>query len=109
MKRISLFICFLLFSQAAWAAETIKIGFMGPLSGDFVAVGIEAKQVVELLARDTNDRGGILGRKVEVICEDDGGETPDGRSSRKETRPAGCRCGHRLLYIVNHRIRAESI
>ena len=74
MKRISLFICFLLFSQAAWAAETIKIGFMGPLSGDFVAVGIEAKQVVELLARDTNDHGGILGRKVEVICEDDGGK-----------------------------------
>lgn len=74
MKKISLlFICFFLFSQAAWAADSVKIGFIGPLTGDFVVVGIEAKQAIELLARDINDRGGLLGRRVDVIFEDDGG------------------------------------
>jgi hypothetical protein len=40
---------------------------------NFMAEGMEAKQVVELLANNTNDHGGILGKKVEMIYEDDRG------------------------------------
>ena len=32
------------------------------------------KQVVELLAEELNAKGGLLGKKVEVVSEDDGGD-----------------------------------
>jgi branched-chain amino acid transport system substrate-binding protein len=73
MKKLYLFLIILLFAHPVWAVEPIKIGFIGPLTGDYMAAGGEAKQVVELLAKNTNDRGGILGSKVEMIYEDDQG------------------------------------
>lgn len=73
MKKLYLLLIILLFAHPVWAGEPIKIGFIGPLTGDFMAEGVEAKQVVELLAKNTNDRGGILGKKVEMIYEDDQG------------------------------------
>ncbi|MDD5168973.1 MAG: branched-chain amino acid ABC transporter substrate-binding protein [Syntrophales bacterium] len=75
MKRnlLFLFLCLLMFIQEGWAAETIKIGFMGPMSGDFAVVGKEGKQVLTLLAEEINNRGGLMDRRVELLFEDDGG------------------------------------
>lgn len=73
MKKLYLLLIILLFAHSAWAVEPIKIGFIGPLTGDFMAEAAEARQVIELLAKNTNDRGGISGRKLEMIYEDDQG------------------------------------
>jgi len=73
MKKLYLLLIILLCSHPVWAVEPIKIGFIGPLTGDFRVAGTEAKQVVELMAKTTNDRGGILSKRVEMIYEDDGG------------------------------------
>lgn len=56
------------------AAETIKIGLMGPMTGSWASEGQEMKQVLTLLAEEVNGKGGVLGRQVEVISEDDGGD-----------------------------------
>jgi branched-chain amino acid transport system substrate-binding protein len=58
----------------AHAADTIKIGLMGPMTGSWASEGQEMKQVLELLAEDLNAKGGVMGKKVEVISEDDGGD-----------------------------------
>lgn len=58
----------------AYAADTIKIGLMGPMTGSWASEGQEMKQVLELLAEDLNAKGGVMGKKVEVISEDDGGD-----------------------------------
>jgi branched-chain amino acid transport system substrate-binding protein len=58
----------------ALAEDTIKIGVMGPMTGSWASEGQEMKQVVELLAEDLNARGGVLGKKVTIISEDDGGD-----------------------------------
>jgi branched-chain amino acid transport system substrate-binding protein len=55
-------------------AETIKIGLMGPMSGSWSSEGQQMKQVVELLAEELNGKGGLLGKKVELISEDDGSD-----------------------------------
>ncbi|MCX5831991.1 MAG: branched-chain amino acid ABC transporter substrate-binding protein [Deltaproteobacteria bacterium] len=73
MKKLHLLLIILLFAHPVWAVEPIKIGFIGPLTGDYMAEGMEARQVVELLAQNTNDHGGILGKKIEMIYEDDQG------------------------------------
>lgn len=63
-----------LVAGSALAADTIKIGLMGPMTGSWASEGQEMKQVLELLADDINSKGGLLGKKVEVISEDDGGD-----------------------------------
>jgi branched-chain amino acid transport system substrate-binding protein len=81
MKKLYLLLIILLFAHPVWAVEPIKIGFIGPLTGDYMAEGMEAKQVVELLAKNTNDHGGILGKNIEMIYEDDQGNPQTGRAA----------------------------
>ena len=56
------------------AADTVKIGLMAPLTGSWAGEGQGMKRVVELLADQQNAKGGILGKQIEVIAEDDGGD-----------------------------------
>ncbi len=75
MKRIALFaVGLLLMASTAMAAGPVKIGLMAPLTGPWASEGQEMKQVLELLNADLNAKGGLLGQKVEVIAEDDGGD-----------------------------------
>lgn len=57
------------------AAETgpIKIGGIFPLSGAVAVYGTEARNGVEMAVEEINAAGGINGRKVELISEDDEG------------------------------------
>ena len=62
----------------AGAADTIKIGVVTPLStGDFRSGKINV-QTVELAVEELNAKGGILGKKVEVVIADDEGKPPAG-------------------------------
>lgn len=53
------------------AAETIKLGVAGAHSGDLASYGLPSVKAAELVVKQVNDRGGILGRKVELLVEDD--------------------------------------
>jgi len=53
------------------AADTIKIGVQGAHSGDLASYGVPSLNAVKIVIDQTNARGGILGRKVEVIAQDD--------------------------------------
>ncbi len=64
----------LLASGSASAADTIKIGLMAPLTGSWASEGQEMKRNVELLAAEQNAKGGLLGKQIEVVIEDDGGD-----------------------------------
>jgi branched-chain amino acid transport system substrate-binding protein len=75
MKRflIGLSAIFLVFALAgpAPAAEPIKIGVAGAHSGDLASYGLPTVKAVELVVKDVNARGGILGRKIVLLIEDD--------------------------------------
>ncbi len=58
----------------AFSAEPLRIGLMAPMTGSWASEGQEMKQILELLAADLNRDGGLLGRPVEVVVEDDGGD-----------------------------------
>jgi branched-chain amino acid transport system substrate-binding protein len=77
-KILRVTLAFLVVGLVVWgcAKETgpIKIGLMGPMTGPWASEGQEMKQVVDLLAEEVNAKGGVLGRKVEVVSEDDGGD-----------------------------------
>jgi len=59
---------------AVAADDTIKIGLMGPMTGSWASEGQEMKQVVDLLADEINKSGGLLGKQIKIISEDDGGD-----------------------------------
>lgn len=48
----------------------IKIGFVGPLSGDTASYGEPIKNGVQLAVDEINKAGGVNGRQIEVIYED---------------------------------------
>jgi len=64
----------LLFSSFSWSAETLKVGFDIPLTGDIPQVGESSKYAAEMLKEQINSAGGIkVGDKtyqLEFIYED---------------------------------------
>ena len=54
-------------------SDTIKIGGLYPLSGPVAVYGVEAKNGVELAIEEINAAGGIDGKMVSLIAEDDEG------------------------------------
>lgn len=76
MKRLLYLVTGLFFVlvTGSQAADTVKIGLMGPLTGAWAGEGQEMKQVVGLLAEELNQQGGVNGKKVEILNEDDAGD-----------------------------------
>jgi len=55
----------------AQGKEPFRIGFPLPLTGPFAALAADQQRGAELAVDELNARGGILGRKVEVLFRDD--------------------------------------
>ena len=55
-------------------ADTIKIGGVAPLSGDVAVYGVECKNGIDLAVEEINAAGGVNGKKLAFICEDDEGD-----------------------------------
>ncbi|MCC7201232.1 MAG: branched-chain amino acid ABC transporter substrate-binding protein [Nitrospirae bacterium] len=49
----------------------VRIGVVGPMTGDQSKMGLDVKHGVELAVKEWNDRGGVLGKKIELLAEDD--------------------------------------
>lgn len=52
----------------------IKIGLEAPMTGDYAYEGQGFEKAVSLLVEQTNESGGLLGREVELVVEDDAGD-----------------------------------
>lgn len=57
-------------STPVWADESIKIGVSQPLTGAVAASGNYVTNGARLAASEINKKGGLLGRDVELIIED---------------------------------------
>ena len=57
----------------ASAEETgpIKIAVVTPLSGTYASIGQQVKWGIELATKEINDAGGVMGRKLELMFEDE--------------------------------------
>ena len=68
---ITLMCAVFLISGVGFAADTIKLGVAGAHSGDLASYGIPSVKAAELVVKDINAKGGILGKQVELLVEDD--------------------------------------
>lgn len=63
-----------LFIGNTFCEDTIRIGLMCPLTGKWVNEGQDMRNIVMLLAENINKSGGVNGKKIELIIEDDAGD-----------------------------------
>jgi len=56
--------------------ESIRIGLMPPLTGLVEIYGAEITQAARIACDEINERGGVLGRPLELVIEDDGSLPP---------------------------------
>ncbi len=61
---------------SARAAETIKIGVVSPLTGPAAESGGFQRNGIKLAMDAINARGGVLGRQIEIVVEDDATTNP---------------------------------
>ncbi|KZL93257.1 ABC transporter substrate-binding protein [Clostridium magnum] len=77
-KLVSLAVCIAMAGTVFTGCQTkkadsneIQIGAVLPLSGDIAALGQSSKNALQLLEEQVNSKGGVLGKKVKFIIEDD--------------------------------------
>lgn len=58
-------------SLSAVAADPIKIGVAGPFTGGSAPMGVSMRDGVKLAVNEINAKGGVLGRKLQLVERDD--------------------------------------
>ncbi|HEU4395125.1 MAG TPA: ABC transporter substrate-binding protein, partial [Planctomycetota bacterium] len=58
-------------STPAASGATVKIGVAGPITGGQAKNGQDLKEGAILAVEDWNAKGGVLGRKIELLVKDD--------------------------------------
>ncbi|MGE5174176.1 MAG: branched-chain amino acid ABC transporter substrate-binding protein [Betaproteobacteria bacterium] len=51
--------------------NVIRIGAAGPMTGDQSKMGMDLKNATELAVSEWNEKGGVLGKKIELLAGDD--------------------------------------
>ena len=67
-------------------AETIKLGVIGPLTGDYSMYGVAVEQGAKLAAEEINAAGGVNGKEIEIIAYDSKGDKTEGVNAYNRLR-----------------------
>jgi branched-chain amino acid transport system substrate-binding protein len=59
---------------AGAARADVKIGVFGPMTGDAAGYGQSLREAVDLVVKEQNAAGGLLGQKITVVYGDDAGK-----------------------------------
>jgi branched-chain amino acid transport system substrate-binding protein len=70
-RNIALTAITLAVATLSFAAENIKIGLQGPLTGGSSPMGVSMRDGAKLAVTEINAKGGVMGRKIEMIERDD--------------------------------------
>ncbi len=77
-------------------AETIKMGVSGPLTGPNAAFGAQLRNGATQAVEDINAAGGILGKKITLVYEDDVSDPKQGVSVANKM------AGEGVKFVVGH-------
>jgi len=64
----------------AAAGDTVKIGFLGALTGDVAMFGKPTLDGMKMAAEEVNAAGGVNGKKIEIVDADNRGDKQEGAS-----------------------------
>ena len=61
-------------------SDTIKVGIMGPYTGDVAQYGLAVRAGAELYVSKFNDEGGANGKKIELDAQDEKGNATEAKN-----------------------------
>lgn len=71
LKQIAAVVALACAGTAQAQSQPIRIGVVTPLSGTYAGLGQQVKWGLDLAAREINESGGVMGRRIELIYEDE--------------------------------------
>jgi branched-chain amino acid transport system substrate-binding protein len=86
------------------SGETIKIGYLGPLTGDAAAYGVDTLNGVRMKVDEINAAGGINGKQIEIVAE-------DGRCNGTDSSSAAQKLVHvdKVVAIIGGQCSGETL
>jgi branched-chain amino acid transport system substrate-binding protein len=84
-------------------ADEITIAVAGPMTGSVTVIGEQMKHGAETAAASTNDAGGINGRKIRLVIEDDACDP------KQSVAVANIIVGQQIKYVDGHACSGSSI
>ena len=90
VKKLMLVAAMLMLAAGpSFAADAIRIGLMCPLTGKWASEGQDMQQIVSLLVSEVNKAGGINGKQIELVVEDDAGDPRTASLAAQKLASAG--------------------
>ena len=90
VKKLMLVAAMLMLAAGpSFSADAIRIGLMCPLTGKWASEGQDMQQIVSLLVSEVNKAGGINGKQIELIVEDDAGDPRTASLAAQKLASAG--------------------
>ncbi len=85
LKTLASAFCIIaLLSAQAMAADTIKVGAILAVTGGASFLGAPESKTLEMLTEEVNAKGGVKGKKIELIIKDSGGDAEKAISFAKQ-------------------------
>lgn len=88
MKRFGFAVVYAFIALLVWvpafAADVIKVGVVDTYSGGGALQGIDNLNGLKMAVKEINEKGGVLGKKIEVVTRDDKFSPSTGLSMAKE-------------------------
>lgn len=69
--------------------QTVRIGFLGPLTGFNSEIGVQGRNSCELAVEEINRSGGINGKNLELVVGDMGSDADQALAAAKEMKRKG--------------------
>src|SRR5919201_1420550 len=106
MKRFCLPVIFA--AAFAWSggfahAQNIPIAVVGPITGSNAALGEQMKRGAEMAVADINAKGGVLGRKLDLIVADDACDPKQAVAAANDV------VGKKVVFVDGHYCSSASI
>ncbi|MBX6321671.1 MAG: branched-chain amino acid ABC transporter substrate-binding protein, partial [Rhodospirillaceae bacterium] len=85
------------------AADTIKVGVAGPITGQYAAFGDQMKRGAEMAIADINAKGGVLGKQLTLEIGDDACDPKQARAAAEDLAGKG------VVFVAGHFCSSSSI
>ena len=91
------------FGAGAANAQNIPIAVVGPITGSNAALGEQMKRGAEMAVADINAKGGVLGKKLDLIEQDDACDP------KQAVAAANSVVGKKVVFVAGHYCSSSSI
>ena len=101
--RSCLFAGLLALGAGAASAQNIPIAVVGPITGSNAALGEQMKRGAEMAVADINAKGGVLGKKLDLILADDACDPKQAVAAANDV------VGRKVVFVAGHYCSSSSI